>query len=63
MKRQAKLGEAFLKHYQETFGLLVILESQHKVIGIANDNDVAMGRFPAPVFNPQVEDIVQIEIS
>jgi hypothetical protein len=38
------------------------LESEHRVIGAAHDDDVSIGLSLAPQVHPAVEDVMQIDI-
>src|SRR4029450_8649204 len=58
MKFQSELGQPFPKLSQEPLGVVLMLESQHEIVGIADDYHVAPGHFPAPDLCPQVEHIV-----
>jgi hypothetical protein len=48
--------------FQETLGVRPVLETHHQIIGITDDNHVALRHFLAPGFDPQIEDVMQIDI-
>ena len=62
MEFQAELRQPFLELFKEPHGIRSVLEAQHKIVGIANDDDIALRHFPAPDISPQVEDVVQIHV-
>jgi hypothetical protein len=39
-----------------------MLEADHEVIRIAQDDHVARGLAPSPALGPQVEDVVQVDV-
>jgi hypothetical protein len=39
-----------------------MLETHHTVVGIADDDDLAAGMSPPPLVDPQVVDVVQIDV-
>jgi hypothetical protein len=47
---------------QESLGLVTMLEPQDEVIGLANDDDVAVGVPLPPLLHPQVEQVVQVHV-
>jgi hypothetical protein len=52
MKFQAELRQPFLELFKEPHGVGSMLEAHHKIIGVANDDDIARCRFPAPGISP-----------
>ena len=40
-----------------------MLESGHKIVGIAHDDHVSSGLVPSPAFGPEVENIVKVDIA
>ncbi len=59
---QAEFGKACSEHFQACRCLLAMLEAHHKVIRIADDDDVAPCVVFTPPLNPQVEHVVQEHI-
>src|ERR1035438_10015885 len=43
-------------------GIRSLLKTQHNIVGIANDDDIAFGRFPAPDISPQIEEVMKIHV-
>jgi len=39
-----------------------MLEAHHGVVGIADDDHLAAGTSPPPLLDPQVVDVVQIDV-
>ena len=60
---QTELCQPFLELFEELHGIGTLLEAHHKIVCIANDDDVALSDSPAPDIYPQVEDVVQIHVS
>jgi hypothetical protein len=52
VKFQAELRQPFLELFKEPNGIGSMLEAQHKIVSIANDDDIARCRFPAPGIRP-----------
>ena len=59
---QAEFGKACSEHFQAGRCLLATLETHHKVIRVADDDDVAPGVVFTPPLDPQVEHVVQEHI-
>ena len=59
---QAELRQPLLEVLKEPHGIGSLLEAHHKIVGITNDDDIALCRFPAPDNRPQVEHIVEIHV-
>jgi hypothetical protein len=39
-----------------------VFEAHHQIVGIPDDNDIALSDFLAPGFDPQVEHVVQVDV-
>ena len=52
VKFQAELCQPFLELLKESNCFGSMLEAHHKIVGIANDDDIAIGHFPAPGIRP-----------
>jgi hypothetical protein len=39
-----------------------MFKPHHEIVGVANGNDIAMRYLLPPYFQPQVEDVMQIEV-
>ena len=50
--------QPFPKLHEESLGVGSILKAHHKIVGVADNNDIAACDFLAPGLNPQVEHIV-----
>lgn len=62
VKLQAKLLQALFEVTQKTFCVRSTLKTQYAVVGVPNDDDVALPPLLAPGFHPEIENIVQIDI-
>ena len=62
MEFQPELGHAGLKFLQARGGLVIVLEPHHKVIGIADHNNVAGAPLSTPPLDPEVKDIVKVHV-
>ena len=51
-----------LRLIKEAHSIGFQLEAQHKIVGIPNDDDIALCRLPAPDVYPQIEDIMQVHV-
>ncbi len=60
---QAELCQPFLKCFEEPHGIRSLLKAQHNIVGVANDDDIALRRFPAPDISPQIEEVMKIHVS
>ena len=49
---QAELRQPFLELFKEPHCFCSMLETHHKIVGIANDDDIARCHFPAPGIRP-----------
>ena len=52
MEFQTELGQTFLKLTPETLGFDSILKAHHKIVGVTDDDDVALDHFLAPDLHP-----------
>src|SRR5271157_1683586 len=62
MKLQSELLEPRSHRIEETAGVVLMLEAQHHIVGIAHDDHVAGGFAPSPAFGPEIEDVVQVDV-
>jgi hypothetical protein len=62
MEFQAELREPFLKVLKEPHGVGSVLEAQREIVGLTNDDDIALGHFSAPDIRPQVEAVVKVHV-
>ncbi len=60
---QTELGQAFPKLSPEPLGFRPVLEAHHKIIRVADDNYIALRDFLAPSLHPEVEHVVQVDVS
>ena len=58
VKFQVELCQPFLKLSREGLSIRPVLKTQHKIVGVANDDDIALRRFPAPDISPQIEEVM-----
>ncbi|HEV3062600.1 MAG TPA: hypothetical protein VGY48_30415 [Vicinamibacterales bacterium] len=59
---QPEPAQAVLPVVEKPLGVGVMLEPKHNIIGIADDDHVARSLTFAPALDPEIEDIVQIDI-
>jgi len=62
MQRQSEPREALAQVGEEAVSFHPVLESDDEVIGKAHDNDVALRVPRSPSLDPEVEDIVQVDV-
>ena len=62
MQRKTELRETLFQVAQESFGILAVLKAQHEIIGVPNDDDIALGIPFPPLLHPEVEGVVQIHV-
>ena len=63
MDLQPKLRQPLLKISQKPFSVRLMLKSGDEIVGVADNNHVTARDFLSPYLDPQVEDIVQVQIS
>jgi hypothetical protein len=49
--------------FEEPHSISPLLKTQHNIVGVANDDDIALRLFPAPDISPQIEEVMQIHVS
>ncbi len=59
---QTELFKTFFQLFPETFGIHPVLEAHNNVVGISDNDHIAIGLCPAPSMCPQIEYVVQINI-
>ena len=52
VKFQAELRQPFLELFKEPYCFGSMLKAHHKIVGVANDDDIARYHFPAPGIRP-----------
>src|SRR5512144_1569871 len=62
MQLQPELLQTLPKLVQKSLVLRAMLEAHHGVVGIADDDHLAAGTSPPPLVDPQVVDVVQIDV-
>ena len=62
MELQSELLEPRSHRIEKTASVVLMLETQHQIIGIAHDNHVAGSLAPSPAFGPEIESVVQVDI-
>jgi hypothetical protein len=63
MERQRKLLQARAHYVKEATGVGLVLEADDGIIRIAQD-DLIAGRLPlSPAVGPEIEGVVQVEVS
>src|ERR1700730_15866609 len=63
MQFQFELGESLRQLLVEPLGVRLVLKAHHEVISPTDDNHVAFGFCLTPVLHPEVEHVVQIDVS
>ena len=56
MERQGELLEPRSHRIEKTASIVLMLEAQHHIVGIAHDDHVAGSLAPSPAFGPEVEE-------
>ena len=62
VQTQRKLIQPFLEIRQEAFAIVPVLKAHHRIIREAHDDQVALGVAATPLVDPQVVDIVEVDI-
>ena len=62
MQGQPELGEAHFQRLLKAHCLMVVLESQHTVVRVADHNHITGCVSSSPLIDPDVKDMVQVEI-
>jgi hypothetical protein len=62
MELQRKARQPFPEFPEEPLRVVRMLESDHQIVSIADNNDVAAGYFLAPHLDPEIDHIMQIHI-
>src|SRR5712691_3602835 len=63
MQFQFEVGEPFRQLFVKPRGVRLVLKTHDEVISPADDDDVAFGRCLTPLLHPEVEHVVQIDVS
>ena len=63
VERQRELLQSFPQCHQESMGIVGSFKADHHIIGVAHDDDVATGVMFAPVVDPEIEDIMEKDVS
>ena len=63
MELQRERRQPFPELRQEPLRIFTVLETNHQIVSIADDNNLAARYFLAPHLDPQVEDVMQIHVS
>ena len=62
MQFQPELLQSLPKFVPKPLGIGTPLKAHHGVVGIADDDHVAVGVLPSPLVDPQVIDVMQIDV-
>ena len=62
MQRQRKLLQPLAQLAPEAPGITLVLKADDEVVGVAHDDHVTRGLAPTPALNPEVEDVVQVDV-
>ena len=63
MQRQREFRKPRAQILQELLGLGFVLESQHSVIRITNDDHVTARMALTPLLRPEIENVMEVDIS
>ncbi len=59
---QPELRQPFLERSQKSFGVVTVLEAQHQIVSVANDDYIALRPALPPDLYPLIKDIMQIDV-
>ncbi len=62
MQFEAELSHSFAQFCPEPFGIRLLLESNHDVVGIPHDDHIAMRLLSTPCLDPQIKGVMKIDI-
>ena len=62
MQLQPELLQSLPKLVYKPLGVGTQLKTHHSVVGIADDDHIAVGVLPSPPVDPQVINVVQIDV-
>src|ERR1700747_3746541 len=62
IQRQRKLLQPITHLVQEAPGIVLMLETDDEIVGIAHDDHITRGLAPSPACGPEVEGIVQVDV-
>src|SRR6185295_13420756 len=63
MQFQFELGEPLCQFLMKSYGVRLVLKAHYEVIGPAHHYHVAFGLCLPPVLHPEVEHVVQVDVS
>ena len=58
VERQLKLPEPVAHRINKATCVALLLKADDQIIGVANDDHVAVGFLPSPAFGPEIEAVV-----
>jgi hypothetical protein len=62
MKLESKRLEPLTHRVPEPPRVAFVLKADDHIIGIAHDDDLAIGVLPSPLLGPEIEDVVQVDV-
>jgi len=62
MQLQRELAQALAQLLEEPLSVATVLESNDEVVGVSRDYNVATGSLFPPLLDPEVEDLVQVQV-
>ncbi len=62
VQREREPRHALIEVRQEPLGLGLVREAGDDVVGIAHEDDVALGVASPPLMRPEVEDVMQVDV-
>ncbi len=63
MELQGELLQSRLHRLHEASGVVLPLEADDLVVGIAHHDHLAPGFPPSPALNPEIESVVQVDVA
>ncbi len=63
VERQQELLQSLPKCHQESLGIVGLFKADHDIVGVAHDDEVSAGVKYAPVADPEVEDVMEKDVS
>jgi len=61
--RTVKRPQAFTHRIPEASSVVLVFKANDHIVSVAHDNHVARGLAPSPALSPEIEAVVQVDIS
>jgi hypothetical protein len=59
---KSELLEPCAHQFQEAASIVLMLEANHNIVGVARDDHIAASLTPSPLLGPKVENVVEVDI-